>query len=82
MIDRQVYLLSYGLSAELEAKRKANYNPELEQQARQWLQAVVGEPIGPDFQAALKDGVYLYAVYFYSVSLDKRSFTSQLQARQ
>lgn len=49
----------YGLSAELEAKRKAGYPVELENQARQWLEAVVGEPIGADFQAGLKDGVFL-----------------------
>lgn len=50
----------YGMTAELREKTDAKYDPELERQARDWLEKVVGEPF-PDgsFHEALKDGVYL-----------------------
>lgn len=50
----------YGMTAELKEKQDSKYDPELEAQARDWLQALVGEPFpAGDFGAALKDGVYL-----------------------
>lgn len=50
----------YGMTAELKEKQASKYDPGLERQARDWLQAVVGEPFpGGSFHEALKDGVYL-----------------------
>lgn len=60
----------YGLTAEIKGKIAAKYEVEKEQEARQWIEAVIGEPIdpnvpwnealGPDrFHAALKDGTIL-----------------------
>lgn len=50
----------YGMTAELKEKQASKYNPELERQARQWLESVVGEPFpAADFHDALKDGIYL-----------------------
>eukprot|EP01102_Stenamoeba_stenopodia_P006461 TRINITY_DN1770_c0_g1_i2.p1 TRINITY_DN1770_c0_g1~~TRINITY_DN1770_c0_g1_i2.p1 ORF type:complete len:162 (+),score=49.27 TRINITY_DN1770_c0_g1_i2:70-555(+) len=50
---------SYGLDAELEAKRKASYDPNLEREAKEWIEAVVGKKITPDFATGLKDGIIL-----------------------
>eukprot|EP01121_Diplochlamys_sp_Union-15-3_P010594 TRINITY_DN2988_c0_g1_i1.p1 TRINITY_DN2988_c0_g1~~TRINITY_DN2988_c0_g1_i1.p1 ORF type:complete len:203 (-),score=51.25 TRINITY_DN2988_c0_g1_i1:49-657(-) len=50
---------SFGLSAELQQKRDATYNTNLEQEARDWIEAVTGDSIGPDFFTGLKDGVIL-----------------------
>lgn len=53
----------YGMTAELKEKQAAKYDPQLERQARDWLEAVVGEPFPPgSFHEALKDGVYLCKV--------------------
>ena len=50
----------YGMTAELKEKQASKYDPELERQARDWLEAVVGEPFpAGSFHEALKDGVYL-----------------------
>jgi len=60
----------YGLTAEVKGKIAAKYEIEKEQEARLWMQAVLGEaldpevpddePLGPErFQACLKDGVFL-----------------------
>ena len=50
----------YGMTAELKEKQASKYDPELESQARAWLQAVVGEPFpSGSFHEALKNGVYL-----------------------
>lgn len=53
----------YGMTAELQEKKDAKYDPELERQAREWMETVTGEsfPSGT-FHAALKDGVYLCKV--------------------
>ena len=50
----------YGMTAELDEKKAAKYDPELEAEARDWMERVTGErlPAG-SFHAALKDGVYL-----------------------
>jgi hypothetical protein len=34
----------------------AKYNPELEAQAKSWLEAISGDAIVPTFQEGLKDG--------------------------
>ena len=53
----------YGMTAELQAKKDAKHDPVLEKEARDWLEAVVGEPFpNEDFQEALKDGKYLCKV--------------------
>ena len=53
----------YGMTAELKDKRDAKYDPVVEAEARDWLQAVTGEPFPPgSFHEALKDGVYLCKV--------------------
>lgn len=60
----------YGLTAEIKGKIAAKYEVEKEQEAREWMEAVLGEsidpsvpqhePLGPDrFHAALKDGIIL-----------------------
>lgn len=60
----------YGLSAEISAKLKGKYDVQHEQQARVWMEQVVGEnipgsdgssePMGPEkFQQGLKDGIFL-----------------------
>lgn len=57
-----VYLLespSYGIDAELKNKRDASLDPKLETEAREWIAAVGGTPIGPDLAASLNDGVLL-----------------------
>ena len=50
----------YGMTAELADKQASKYDPDREAQARQWLEAVVGEtfPRG-SFHEALSDGTYL-----------------------
>ena len=48
------------MTAEMRDKTDAKYDPELETQAREWLEKVVGEPFPPGtFEEALKSGVYL-----------------------
>jgi len=48
-----------GLAAEAQRKLEASYSKEAEAQVRAWLEEVVGEEIGPDFFADMKDGTYL-----------------------
>jgi len=48
----------YGLDAELEDKRKAQYDPKLEQEAKDYIKAKTGTTIG-DFHDGLKDGIVL-----------------------
>lgn len=50
---------SYGLDAELEAKRKAKYNPQLEAEARSFIESKIGRSLAGDFQENLKDGIAL-----------------------
>jgi hypothetical protein len=60
----------YGLTAEIKGKIEAKYEVDKEQEARLWMEAILGEPLdqtvssseplGPDrFAAALKDGILL-----------------------
>ncbi|XP_059158834.1 myophilin-like [Physella acuta] len=60
----------YGLTGEISRKIASKYDVGLEQEARLWMEAVLGEPLAPDedssvplgmdkFQAVLKDGVTL-----------------------
>jgi len=60
----------YGLTAEVKGKIDAKYEVEKEQEARLWIEDVIGErldqsvssgePLGPDrFHSALKDGIIL-----------------------
>lgn len=50
----------YGFTAEIKSKQAAKHDPERERQARNWLQAVTGEPFpAGTFHEALKNGVYL-----------------------
>eukprot|EP01098_Paradermamoeba_levis_P012401 TRINITY_DN542_c0_g1_i4.p1 TRINITY_DN542_c0_g1~~TRINITY_DN542_c0_g1_i4.p1 ORF type:complete len:195 (-),score=68.50 TRINITY_DN542_c0_g1_i4:25-609(-) len=52
---------AYGFSAELEKKRQASYDLNLEQQARDWILALTGSSVGTGdaFAADLKDGSVL-----------------------
>jgi hypothetical protein len=62
---------SYGLSAELEEKKKSAYDPQyerwlkhrsrcrLENEARVWIERMTGEKLGPNFAEALKSGAVL-----------------------
>jgi len=56
--DSNQYHLT-GLDAQLAEKRAASYNPELEKEAQQWIEAVTGESLPGTFQESLKDGVIL-----------------------
>jgi hypothetical protein len=50
----------YGMTAELQEKKAAKYDPELEAQARDWMELIIGEPFpSGTFHDALKDGLYL-----------------------
>jgi hypothetical protein len=52
--------VSYGLDRELAAKAKAKYDPQLEAEARAWVEAVLGEALGPGtLQRELKSGEVL-----------------------
>ncbi|XP_031553101.1 muscle-specific protein 20-like [Actinia tenebrosa] len=58
----------FGMTAELQRKKDAKYDPELERQAIDWIEAVLGEKAlggasGQDgVHAALKDGIILCRV--------------------
>lgn len=47
------------MTAELEKKKAAKYDPELERQARQWIESVTGDRIGTNFHEGLKSGEIL-----------------------
>lgn len=50
----------YGLDKELADKQAAKYDDQLESQAKDWIEQVIGEQFpDPDFQTSLKDGVIL-----------------------
>ena len=55
----------FGMTAELQEKRAAKYDTQLDSEVRQWLEEVTGEPFpNPDegsdgFHQGLKDGQYL-----------------------
>ena len=51
--------LLYGLDKELAEKAAAKYDPEMEAEARSWVEAVLGEKLEGTFQEALKSGVVL-----------------------
>lgn len=46
----------YGLDAELAAKREANYDYDLENEAQEWIENVTGEQFQQAFAEELKDG--------------------------
>eukprot|EP01102_Stenamoeba_stenopodia_P008013 TRINITY_DN2270_c0_g1_i1.p1 TRINITY_DN2270_c0_g1~~TRINITY_DN2270_c0_g1_i1.p1 ORF type:complete len:143 (+),score=45.37 TRINITY_DN2270_c0_g1_i1:107-535(+) len=50
---------SYGLDADLQERLKEKYDPALESAVREWIQAVLGEPLGADLHESLKSGVIL-----------------------
>jgi len=37
---------SYGLDADLQERLKEKYDPQVEAAVREWIQAVLGEPLG------------------------------------
>jgi hypothetical protein len=47
------------MDAQLAEKRAASYNPDLEKEAQQWIEAVTGESFPGTFHESLKDGVIL-----------------------
>jgi hypothetical protein len=50
----------YGLTAEIQDALDAKYDANLEGQAREWLEQVVGQPFpSGSFHEALRNGVYL-----------------------
>jgi len=49
----------YGLDAELQQKREAQYDSRLESTAKEWIEHVTGAHLGSDFHEALKSGVVL-----------------------
>jgi hypothetical protein len=52
------------MDLELKKKQEAAYNPQLEAQAKNWIQAVTGETI-TDLHQSLKDGVILCKCVFF-----------------
>ncbi|OQR81877.1 hypothetical protein THRCLA_11321, partial [Thraustotheca clavata] len=50
---------AYGLDKELAVKAMAKYDAAAEDEAREWIEAITGRSIGPDFGLGLKDGVIL-----------------------
>ncbi|EQC25922.1 hypothetical protein SDRG_16221 [Saprolegnia diclina VS20] len=50
---------AYGLDKELATKAMAKYDTNAEAEARDWIEAITGKAIGPDFGLGLKDGVIL-----------------------
>jgi hypothetical protein len=56
------------LDAELEAKRKASYDPKLESEAKQFIEKTTGESLSSDFHEVL-----LFAhVKHFSFDIDSR----------
>mmetsp|Transcript_6279 Transcript_6279/g.17601 ORF Transcript_6279/g.17601 Transcript_6279/m.17601 type:complete len:463 (-) Transcript_6279:376-1764(-) len=52
--------VAYGLDRELAAKARAKYDPQLESEARSWIEAVIGEPLGAgSMHEELKSGEIL-----------------------
>ena len=51
--------LLYGLDKELAEKAAAKYDPQLEGEARAWIEAMTGEPLEGALDEALKSGVVL-----------------------
>lgn len=50
----------YGLDKELAEKAAAKFNPQRQDEAREWIEHVTGESFSSaDFHEALKDGVLL-----------------------
>ena len=52
----------YGMTAELNKKKVAKYDPQLEAKVRKWMMDIVGKPISQGanaFHESLKDGTYL-----------------------
>ncbi|KAG2220936.1 hypothetical protein INT45_010689 [Circinella minor] len=56
----------YGIDREIHRKIQSKYSIELEQEAREWIESVIGEPLpSDDFHESLKDGVILCNTYDY-----------------
>ena len=51
----------YGIDRELAEKQKSKYDPQQEQEARLWIEQVIGErlPSTQDFISSLRSGVVL-----------------------
>ncbi|KAI8889209.1 hypothetical protein K501DRAFT_208668 [Backusella circina FSU 941] len=53
----------YGIDKEIQARIDSKYSVEREQEARQWIEQLIGEPFpSDDFAESLKDGVILCKV--------------------
>ncbi|XP_076847943.1 calponin 1, basic, smooth muscle, a [Brachyhypopomus gauderio] len=50
---------TFGLSAEVRNKLVQKYDPQMEDELRQWMQEVIGRVISNNFMEGLKDGVIL-----------------------
>ncbi|XP_048343152.1 calponin-1 isoform X2 [Sphaerodactylus townsendi] len=50
---------AYGMSAEVKNKLAQKYDPQREQELRQWIEETTGKRIGENFMESLKDGVIL-----------------------
>ena len=48
-----------GIAKDMQDKMKSKYDPNLEKQAREWMEAVTKERIGSSLAEHLHDGVYL-----------------------
>ncbi|GAA5798983.1 hypothetical protein HPULCUR_004392 [Helicostylum pulchrum] len=53
----------YGIDKEIQARIDSKYSVEREQEARKWMEEIIGEPLpSDDFAESLKDGVVLCKV--------------------
>ncbi|EOD15061.1 hypothetical protein EMIHUDRAFT_434223 [Emiliania huxleyi CCMP1516] len=52
----------YGMDKELADKAAAKFDPKMEREAREWIEAVTGEALEGTLQEALKSGVVLCAL--------------------
>ena len=59
-LSRRAAVFNVSCAHRLAAKQAAKYSPELESQARGWIEACIGEELGPgSFHDVLKSGVAL-----------------------
>lgn len=63
----------YGLDAELQKKQESKFDPKRAQEAKQWIQTILKEPLpNGDFVASLQNGIilatyisiYIFEIYF------------------
>jgi len=74
----------YGMDKELAEKAAAKYDPALEAKCKEWIEALIGEPLAGDtFQEALKSGVALCkAINAIKPGVCPKPFTGKMAFKQ